>query len=348
MKNYGFDGISDYSVDVIIPHKNQIGYLKRSLQSIAQQTSPVRSVIVVDDHSHDFHEVARVIQDFQKCFFQLKLVTNAKSGVSSARNMGISVSKSPYIAFLDADDYWYPDKIHNQIRLFKLNSELIANFVGFRIVNTRGDILQNTYAVNENVDAADLLTHKKSISGSASSIMIKRAAVTQCGYFDENLAIGEDFDYWIRLAKYGKIIGIPQILVLITHNPCSTQRSLEEITRLEMELSALSQIISKYPDFLHSSIVILFPILVRLSRLQPIKTLIYILYPFKIIMLNCPPVRQKVKGVSRLTLIWVIKFHGAVLYHFITRIIHRNIAFRIIRKIYCKIKYEIGKRVNSK
>lgn len=336
------------SIDVIIPHKNQVDFLWRSLQSIWQQTLPINKVIVVDDCSNDIAEVSKVIRAYVDLKLPVELVANDGTGVSSARNTGIRKSSAAFVAFLDADDYWYPEKMENQLKQFIKDQELIANFVGFRVINSLGAILREENAVGDNVSAFELLTHSKGIAGSASSIMIKRNAMVQCGFFDESLTIGEDLDYWIRLADFGKIQGVPEILVLITDNPSSTQRSLPEITRLQLELSALSKIIAKHPKSIESSVAILLPILIRLSRLQPIKAPMYMAYPFKVITNGSLSKVRKIKGLARLVLIWLVKAYGIVLYHYARYRIQRNIGFRIMRKIYLKLKYEIEKRVITK
>jgi len=336
------------SIDVIIPHKNQVDFLWRSLQSIWQQTLPIHKVIVVDDCSNDIAEVSKVIRAFVNLKLPVELVANNGTGVSSARNTGMRKSSAAFVAFLDADDYWYPEKMEKQIKQFDEDQELVANFVGFRVINSLGAILREENAVGDKVSAFELLTHSKSIAGSASSIMVKRNAMVQCGFFDENFIIGEDLDYWIRLADIGKIQGVAEILVLITENPSSTQRSLPEVTRLQFELSALSKIIAKYPKSIETSVAILLPILIRLSRLQPIKAPMYMVYPFKVITNGSLSKIRKIKGLARLVLVWLVKAYGIVLYHYVRHRIQRNVGFRLMRKIYLKLKYEIERRVITK
>jgi glycosyltransferase involved in cell wall biosynthesis len=93
---------------VVIPHKNQIEFLVRSLQSVIQQTFKANTIIIVDDHSDNFEKVLSEIEFCLDNETEIKVILNQGFGVSAARNTGIRESTATHIAFLDADDYWLP------------------------------------------------------------------------------------------------------------------------------------------------------------------------------------------------------------------------------------------------
>lgn len=98
-------------VSVIIPHFNAISTVGRSIDSVVAQTLSVREVIIVDDASVDFYALERLIENYSDRLeiFLIRLPVNR--GAANARNVGISHATSDYIAFLDSDDVWHPEKI---------------------------------------------------------------------------------------------------------------------------------------------------------------------------------------------------------------------------------------------
>lgn len=98
-------------VSVVIPHFNAIATVGRSIDSVVAQTLSVREVIIVDDASADFYALERLIESYSDRLeiFLIRLPINR--GAANARNVGVSHATSNYIAFLDSDDVWHPEKI---------------------------------------------------------------------------------------------------------------------------------------------------------------------------------------------------------------------------------------------
>ena len=104
------------SVSVIIPVFNRLKLIPRSMNSVINQTYPVNEIIVVDDGSTD-----GTYDMIKENFPQTILIYQENRGVSSARNIGIQTANSKWIAFLDSDDEWLPNKIEEQISFFIKN-----------------------------------------------------------------------------------------------------------------------------------------------------------------------------------------------------------------------------------
>ena len=98
-------------VSVVIPYFNALATVGRSIESVVAQTLSVREVIIVDDASADFYALERLIENYSDRLeiFMIRLPVNR--GAANARNVGISHATSDYIAFLDSDDVWHPEKI---------------------------------------------------------------------------------------------------------------------------------------------------------------------------------------------------------------------------------------------
>ena len=116
-----------YSVSVIIPAHNASEYIGRAIESVLAQTRKPDEIIVVDDGSTD--DTARIIADYGS---KVIYIQQENAGPSVARNTGIEAATSEWIAFLDADDEWIPEKLELQTELLGRNTNLVwttANFI---------------------------------------------------------------------------------------------------------------------------------------------------------------------------------------------------------------------------
>lgn len=101
-------------VSVVMPHYNALETVWRSIESVIAQTLPVRELVIVDDGSRDFSELSKLVECYSS---QLKITLiplAVNAGAANARNVGIVSATSTYIAFLDSDDVWHPQKIEIQ------------------------------------------------------------------------------------------------------------------------------------------------------------------------------------------------------------------------------------------
>jgi len=187
--------MTDISISVIVPTFNRKDMLSRALLSIFSQSHEPFEVIVVDNGSND--NTQEMLRDE---FPKVRLLLEPEQGVSRARNKGICEATGEWIAFLDSDDEWQPDKLEVQTREI-LGSENI-------ISHTDELWYRNGVRVNpKNI-------HKKSggyifdrclelCCISPSSVMVKKTLFDEIGYFDEKLPACEDYDMWLRVCfKY--------------------------------------------------------------------------------------------------------------------------------------------------
>jgi len=180
-------------VSVIIPTYNRGWTIKRAVDSVLAQTFRDFELIVVDDGSED--DTAAILAGYGT---DIRVIRQANAGVSAARNAGIHAAEGKFIAFLDSDDYWLPEKLHVQIAYFNAQPEVV-------ICQTEEIWIRNGKRVNPKK------VHKKP-SGrifraslalclvSPSAVMLRRDVFAQIGGFDETLPACEDYDLWLRIS----------------------------------------------------------------------------------------------------------------------------------------------------
>ncbi len=194
------------SISVIIPTFNRSKFLPKALESVFNQTYQIEEVIVVDDGSTD-GSLNNLSQQFPsaKFFFQ------ENQGVSAARNHGIRKAKGRWIALLDSDDQWLPDKIEKQIDFLRDNEIFQACYTEECWIR-KG----NQVKLPASLEKSNHKLFSRSLERCVicpSSLLIKRTLFKKVGFFDENLPICEDYDFWIRLLLNHKIGLIKEPLV---------------------------------------------------------------------------------------------------------------------------------------
>lgn len=183
-------------VSVILPTFNRARTLTRAIRSVLAQTFQEWELLVVDDASID--ETSNLMRKFSDA--RIRYIRHEHNrGPSSARNSGIEVARGAYIAFLDSDDEWFPEKLADDISVFGLDGEgvglvysgEIALDAGGRNVMSLPEIQGRAY---ENLLAHDFI-------GGCSRVTVRANALEIVGRFDEQLANEEDWDLWLRIAK---------------------------------------------------------------------------------------------------------------------------------------------------
>lgn len=177
-------------ISVVIPLYNKEKYIVRTIQSVLDQSQVPMEIIVIDDGSTD-KSLGLVRNHFPK---EVKIYSKINEGVSATRNLGIQLAKAPYVAFMDADDYWHPlflEKITEGIKLFP-NQEIIAT--SYASGNNNLESNNSTWLFMEN--PFNIFLGKSIIK--TSSIIIKRDFFEKSAKFNINLTRGEDIEVWYR------------------------------------------------------------------------------------------------------------------------------------------------------
>jgi len=196
-------------IDVIIPTYNGMPLLKEAVESVLGQTHEGWLLYVVDDGSTDNGDTARYVKSISDS--RVHYLNNPKKGRSAARNHGVQVSKSPYIAFLDSDDIWYPAKLQRQLDLMEKNENLGMVYGLCRVMDEGGKVTSQI-ADKKRGDLFTYLLSGNNISGSASIVMLRREVFNKIGLFREDFSMAEDWELWLRVARSYRIDYIPEFL----------------------------------------------------------------------------------------------------------------------------------------
>lgn len=185
-------------ISVIIPAYNCAGLISRTIQSVRNQTFQDWELIVVDDGSTD--NTRDVVLSFQKNDPRIKYLNQPNSGApASPKNNGIRNATGDYIAFLDHDDEWLPEKLEKHVSVFEKfpKTGLVAS--NAMIVNEANG-QKKEYKMPQNSDIICSLLERNVVFCS-SGATVKKDVFDQAGLFDENFKLGDDWDMWIRIAK---------------------------------------------------------------------------------------------------------------------------------------------------
>ena len=194
------------NISVVIPTYNRIELLKRSIDSVINQTIKPSEVIIVDDGSNDGTEAM-----VKNKYDSLKLITQKNKGASAARNSGIKASSGEWICFLDSDDEWKNDKLEKQITAAANNSD-------YKFFHSNEIWIKNGKRINQKKKhkkyGGDIF--KKCLDMcriSPSSVLIEKNIFEEIGFFNENLVVCEDYELWLRICDKYEVFFIDEPLI---------------------------------------------------------------------------------------------------------------------------------------
>lgn len=191
-------GPIDGAVTVVIPVYNGERFIRRAVNSILKQTYPVSQIIVVDDGSKD--RTRDIVEtDYAE---QVTLLCQQNGGPAKARNAGLRMATGEFIAFLDADDWWEPEKLTTQIRELQKHPEAVGNYTGLRVMSDEGVHLIDLKPVDHTTLWPTLRWCNPGIP--PSSVLLRRSALDKLERgFDERQMGSEDWNLWFRLIAMG-------------------------------------------------------------------------------------------------------------------------------------------------
>jgi glycosyltransferase involved in cell wall biosynthesis len=204
-------------VSVIIPCFNAAAHLGDAISSVLQQSEKHIEVIVVDDGSTDAS--ASLAASFGA---KVRYLHQQNQGAASARNSGLQQARGQYIAFLDADDWWHPQKLEAQLFHLRNCSSCGAVYAHWQVCGSHLDpswrehVAQRLDTSNSTVDQqhSGWLYHELLIDSviHTSSILFRRQTIDRVGRFDESLLRGQDLDYWLRTSRISQVHRLPSVL----------------------------------------------------------------------------------------------------------------------------------------
>ncbi len=199
-------------ISVIIPVYNAEKSIERSLISIKDQTwKGDFEIILVNDGSTD--KSAEIIQNYQQDNpnENIILIHQKNGGVSKARNTAMKIAKGEFIALLDSDDEWLPEKTQKQMEYLE-NEDFDIDFLATRRINHR---LLFPYESGQN-KLAEITFRKLMFRNEAqpSTVIFKRKIIENIGFFDDRQRYSEDLNYWLKISFQHKMYILDEELLL--------------------------------------------------------------------------------------------------------------------------------------
>lgn len=198
-------------ISVIIPVYNAEKSIEKSLISIKNQTwEGVFEIILVNDGSSDRSK--SIIENYQQNHQDqnIILINQENRGVSKARNAAMKIAQGDYIALLDSDDEWLPEKTEKQMKfLVNQNIDFISSLWNSENITFPYKLQPENKLVK--------ITLKKllfKITGQTSTAIFKRKIFENTGFFDENQNYSEDANYWMRISEKNQMYLLPEKLVI--------------------------------------------------------------------------------------------------------------------------------------
>ena len=226
------------TVSVIIPAYNASKYICEAIKSVFEQTFTSHEVIVINDGSPDTEELEEVLRPHLN---NIEYIRQENRGAAAARNTGLRRAKGEFVAFLDADDTWYPEFLKEQIEfLTRANVDLVySDALLFGESPLSGRTFMEVQPSRCEVTPSSLLSIDVTVL--TSSVLSRKEPILQVGLFHEEMKRGHDFDLWLRLAKAGARFAY-QRKVLGRHRIVESGLSGDTVSQLQRTLSVLEAI----------------------------------------------------------------------------------------------------------
>lgn len=194
-------------VSVVMPVYNGERFLRESLDSVFAQTFQDFEMLCVDDGSTDNSAAV-----FEQYGARIRVLRQKNAGQSAARNVGVTLAKGQYIAFLDQDDLWYPSKLMRQVAAIEADPRVVLVHCDFDRIDEKGRMVQERAGTIERASA--LASPMGHLIGEAlifpSAMLIRREGFASSGGFHAELQGFEDFDLIARLKQQGEFVMVEE------------------------------------------------------------------------------------------------------------------------------------------
>lgn len=228
---------------IITTYKRPPEIIRRAAQSVLKQSYKDIELLIVDD-SPDTYELRGDVRDMANSLGDnVRYIPHEKNmGACAARNTGIANARGEFVAFLDDDDEWLPEKIERQLNVMKQNDNVVLVYCG-----------RYTYYVSKNIEEQESVEFHEgkvyenlilnNFIGSTSFPLIRKAVLEELGGFNVNMPAAQDFEMWLRIAKEYEVGYVEKPLVRyyvhdgeqITKNHRKKIEALERINEINME-----------------------------------------------------------------------------------------------------------------
>lgn len=200
---------------VIIPTYSRLDLLEKAIKSVNEQTYNNYEIIIINDNPDEEENVNTLISKYEKTKVYHHRISK---GGNAARNTGILNSSGDFIAFLDDDDIWLPEKLAYHLKEHKKEPNAGLIYSDCLYVYNNKLISDKIYSASVPENVIEAMGNAKFCPATSSIVSIKKECVEKCGLFDESLVSFQDWDYWFRISHQFKFSHVPAILVYYTQH----------------------------------------------------------------------------------------------------------------------------------
>lgn len=231
-------------VSIIVTCFNGERWIRRAVDSALAQSYLHREILIVDDASTD--SSVQCLESY-RALADLKLVVHRHNrGIPATKNHGVRHARGEYVAFLEQDDEWLPDKLSRQAEVFTADARVGLVYTDAVYVEADGRelLLRGTASVPlSSREAAVKAVFLNNPVTSMSSVAMRRGCLEELGGFDESFHGADDYDLWLRVAGHSRMVHIEEPLVRYQCHPGSfssanTDRMLEDRLRIVRQAAA--------------------------------------------------------------------------------------------------------------
>ncbi|MBN2511885.1 MAG: glycosyltransferase family 2 protein [Sedimentisphaerales bacterium] len=202
-------------ISVVIAAYNAAETIERAMRSILAQTRPADEIIVVDDGSED--NTSQIAGSMDR---RIRVIHQANAGSSVARNTGIEAASGDWIAFLDADDEWFPEKLRLQEALLDANPELVWGYCNF--FTAHSGIISKKAVFPSRISDNDMFddylhAYCAGLYAWTGTLLIQKRVFQKTGLFVPGMKRGQDTDLWFRIAYLYPRVGYVSAPLAIYH-----------------------------------------------------------------------------------------------------------------------------------
>jgi glycosyltransferase involved in cell wall biosynthesis len=233
------------AISIVIPAYNAEHFIAETIDSVLGQSFQDIELIIVDDGSTD-GTAALIARNYPS----VKLISKPNGGVSSARNAGVRAASSEWIAFVDSDDIWHPDKLRDQYRLMQHYPDCA---LGITLSNSQTrDHLRQTFVDQDGLPPHVLKTDFSEVFLwpylGMSGVFVRKADFDKVGGLDQSLPFAEDIDFYLRLLyQQPKWVRLEYPAVYVRPRPGSL--SSNALTGYMQLLDVYKRFLAKRPEF---------------------------------------------------------------------------------------------------
>lgn len=227
-------------VSVIIPTYNRARFVGEAIDSVLAQTYKDYEIIVVDDGSTD--NTQEVLKHYGH---KIRYFRQENKGISAARNLALEKARGEYIAFLDDDDLWLPEKLEKQIDVLERNPDLAFVASETHVINGKGEIIDRFKRGKGDVETFENLRQQYFVP--MLTTVVRRKCLDSVGGFNPSLPICQDHDLWLRLAKIYKFRYIDVPLAKYRMHANNITKNLDQYLRDHLVIATASEFVSDMP-----------------------------------------------------------------------------------------------------